>query len=197
MRPIKNWSVLVPAAGPKPVEQAREQVEALRAKIAVARERVEAAKLALAQAEQHDREQMSNAIRKNVEPKSEVAKVEKLRSARAEAERRAAATEMAVAASEADLAAAVDRHRENWLDDTEARAERAPDQARRNLAELGEALADLRAQRPPLTGCGPVTASTPGSRSERCRSGTLHPHALRRQTATRSPPLSSWPGLPG
>jgi hypothetical protein len=82
MRPIKNWSVLVPAVGPKPVEQMREQVEALRAKIAVARERVEAAKLALAQAEQHDREQMSNAIRKNVEPTSEVAKVEKLRSAR-------------------------------------------------------------------------------------------------------------------
>lgn len=140
-----NWTALVPPNAPAPVEQAREQVVALRARITQAREQVDAAKVAVREAERHDTEQMAAAIRKgDAEPRSETAKVEALRAALAESERRAAAVELAVGQAEQDLGAAVEKSRARWARDSEARIDKAREAARRALNDLDRAVHELR-----------------------------------------------------
>lgn len=138
-----NWTAITPPNGPQAVEAARTAVLKLRTQIDEQRTAVETAKRAVVDAEQRDREQMATAIRRGAEPKSETVKIEKLRATAAEAERKAAAIEMAVGQAEAELGAVIEAERRTWLVDVERKTEAERASCRARLDELSAGLGRL------------------------------------------------------
>lgn len=139
-----NWSVVCPAGGPAPVEAARKSVAALHAKVDQTRSEVESAQAAVREAEEADQAQMARALRAGKEPVSSTEKVEALRAAAAEAERRAGALALAIAQAEAELGEAINRSRGKWASDAVARVDTARESARRSLDELERSVSELR-----------------------------------------------------
>jgi hypothetical protein len=142
-----NWSVLCPAGGPAAVETARKNVAALRAKVDQARSEVDSAKAAVSEAEEADQAQMAQSLRAGKSPVSSTKTIEALRVVAAEAQRRAGALDLAISQSEGELGEAIVKSRSKWIRDVVERGERAREQARQKLAELEQALDDLRAER--------------------------------------------------
>lgn len=141
---MAEWSRIVPSGGPKPVEQARRQVEELKAKVPAQRQALADAQAAIIDAEKADREKMAAELAAGREPRPNDVAVAKAREHALGVERAGEALALAVANAESALGQAACESRDQWLKTAQRREGEQRAKAREALADLKVAFDGLR-----------------------------------------------------
>ncbi len=144
---MTDWLNVMPEGGPERVEQARAAAQALVDRIPEDRTALEAARGELTKAEQHDRQQLADAMRAGEEGVSDTKAITRARDAVGATERRLEARRLAAETAQQELGAEIRASRSEWLRTAEQAAEKARSRARKALQQLETELDALRRAR--------------------------------------------------